>query len=301
MANISLNGTRLHYEDTGPAARGEAIVFSHGLLWSTRLFGRQIADLQDRWRCVAYDHRGQGQSAESDLGSISMDLLYEDAVALIEALDLGPVHFCGFSMGGFVGLRLAARRPDLVRSLILLDTAARAEHPFRVPFYKSMNYVSRWLGHEIVMDQVMRLTFGRHVRSDPCRAAECQAWREQLVSNRQTIWRAVNGVIDRTSVEDELTAISAPTLVVVGDEDKTTPAADAERMCDLISDTRLVRIANAGHAALLERPGVVNGAIATFLQSVGEPASMPRPPQDVLLVSGIRPRQYRKPSSLSNA
>jgi len=301
MANISINGTRLHYEDTGPAARGESIVFSHGLLWSTRLFDRQVADLRDQWQCVTYDHRGQGRSDESDLGSISMDLLYEDAVALIEALDLGPVHFCGFSMGGFVGLRLAARRPDLVRSLILLDTAARAEHPIRVPFYKSMNYVSRWLGHGVVMDQVMRLTFGRHVRRDPSRAAECQTWREQLVTNRQTIWRAVNGVIDRTSVEDELSAISAPTLVVVGEEDKTTPTSDAERMCELISDTRLVRIANAGHAALLEHPGVVNGAIERFLKSTQEPAPMPLIPQDVLLVGEIRSRRYRKPSSLSNA
>jgi 3-oxoadipate enol-lactonase len=113
MPTIRTNGTDLWYEDTGGSA--SAILFSHGLLLSTRQFDPQVTALRDRYRCIAYDHRGQGRSALSKLRSIDMETLTADAIALIEALGLAPVHFCGHSMGGFVGMRLAARRPELVR------------------------------------------------------------------------------------------------------------------------------------------------------------------------------------------
>src|SRR5262249_18189655 len=107
---VYVNGTELWVEDTGsPHAGADTIVFSHPLLFPTGLFAPQIAALGGRYRCVAYDHRGQGKSAPSRLRCISMELLYQDAVALIEALGAGPVHFVGLSMGGFVGMRVAAR------------------------------------------------------------------------------------------------------------------------------------------------------------------------------------------------
>src|ERR1700739_4596562 len=108
MPKLRVNGTELYYEDSG--GRGPTILFCHGLLWDSSLFAPQIAALKLRFRCVAYDHRGQGRSADSDLRSIDMDTLFADAVALIEALDLQPAHVCGLSMGGFVAMRLGARR-----------------------------------------------------------------------------------------------------------------------------------------------------------------------------------------------
>src|SRR3546814_3434728 len=82
------------------------------------MFAAQTAHRQGRYRVIAYDHRGQGRSADDAATSISMETVYADAVALIEALKLGAVHFAGLSMGGFVAMRLGARRPDLIRSLI---------------------------------------------------------------------------------------------------------------------------------------------------------------------------------------
>jgi 3-oxoadipate enol-lactonase len=140
MPKIKVNDTELHYEDTG--GTGEPMVFSHGLLWSTALFAPQVAALKGRYRCIAYDHRGQGQSADDTRETIDMDLLTQDAVGLIEALNLGPVHFCGLSMGGFVGMRLAARRPELVRSLILCETSSDPEPPGNAPRYARMNLVA---------------------------------------------------------------------------------------------------------------------------------------------------------------
>src|SRR3954447_15414371 len=121
MATVEVNGTRLFYVDTGPGTSGETVVFSHGLLWGTELFEAQIAALRGTYRCIAWDHRGQGQS-DPDLTreDIGIELVWQDAVELIQKLGVAPVHFVGLSMGGFVGMRMAARRPDLVKSLMLL-------------------------------------------------------------------------------------------------------------------------------------------------------------------------------------
>jgi len=263
MARITVNGTELHYEDTG--GDGEPILFSHGLMWNCSLFAPQMAALKDRYRCIAYDHRGQGQSADSPLKEIGMDLLTEDVVALIAALTLGPVHFCGLSMGGFVGMRLAARRPDLVRSLILCETSADAEEAANKPKYKLLSVLARWLGPKAVAAKIMPIMFGKTSLSDPARRAEQADWLRQLGKNRRSIWRAVNGVINRRSVRDELAAISAPTLVVVGEEDVATVPAKAERIAAAIAKARLVRIPKAGHSATVEQPDAVNRAIRAFL------------------------------------
>lgn len=266
MATISVNGTSLYFEDSGPAEGGETIVFSHGLLWSTRLFDAQVEALRGRFRCVAYDHRGQGLSAACALRSIDMELVYRDAVALIEALDLGAVHFCGLSMGGFVAMRLGARRPDLVKSLILIETAARPELPQRVRKYRMFNFLFRWFGHRPVIDRIMPVMFGASVLADPARATECATWRRRLAGNRRSVWRAVNGVIERQGVEDELRQIVAPTLIIVGEEDTATPPEDAERLATLIPRSQLVRIPAAGHSSTVEQPTFVNAAIGGFLE-----------------------------------
>jgi 3-oxoadipate enol-lactonase len=273
MPKLRVNGTELYYEDTG--GRGPAILFSHGLLWDTSLFAPQIAALKLRYRCVAYDHRGQGRSADSDLRAIDMDTLFADAVALIEALDLKPVHVCGLSMGGFVAMRLGARRPDLVRSLLLLDTSADPEPPANVLKFRLWNWIARCFGVGFLFDATMPIMFGKSTLSDPARATERDAWRRRLRSNRPSLWRAVNGVIERPSVYHELSCITAPTLVMVGEEDTVTVPAKAERIAAAIAGAKLVRIPRAGHIATVEQPQAVTQAIGDFLDGLGCPAAAP--------------------------
>src|SRR5678815_2749034 len=154
MPMIDVNDTSLYYEDTGPGSTGETIVFSHGLLWGTELFEPQIAALRARYRCIAWDHRGQGRSAADHRHCIGIELVWQDAVRLLEALSPGPVHFCGLSMGGFVALRMAARRPDLVRSLILLETSSDPEPIENVPRYRLLTKVTRLLGPRLIKNKV---------------------------------------------------------------------------------------------------------------------------------------------------
>lgn len=267
MPHVDVNGTRLWVEDTG--GTGPPVVFSHGLLWSTRFFDPQVAALRDRYRCVAYDHRGQGRSdVPPGRGAVTIEQGYADAVALLDRLALGPVHFVGLSMGGFVAMRLAARRPDFVRSLALLETSADPEPEANRPRYRLLAGVVRWLGARPVASRVMPIMFGRTFLTDPARAAERDAWRAHLVSNRRAIWRAVHGVVDRAGVADELPRITAPTLVVVGDEDVATVPAKAERITARIPGARLVVVRGAGHRSSVEQPAQVNAALRTFLDAV---------------------------------
>src|SRR2546423_12956095 len=117
MPIIRVNGAALYYEEHGTGS--ETIVFAHGLLWSCRMFDAQVALLKDRYRCVAFDFRGQGQS-EVPHGGYGMEALYEDAVALIEQLGCAPCHFLGLSMGGLLGLRLAPPHPGVLSLFVLL-------------------------------------------------------------------------------------------------------------------------------------------------------------------------------------
>lgn len=265
MPQLEVPGTTLYYEDSG--GPGPAVVFSHGLLWSHRMFAAQVAHLAPRRRCIGYDHRGQGQSAPATEASVSIETCAEDAAALIERLGVGPCDFVGLSMGGFVGMRLAARRPELIRRLVLLETSADAEPPENVPRYRRLALVARTLGLRPVATPVMRIMFGRTIREDPRRRGQLAHWRQELLRNRRDIVRAVYGVIERAPVYDELPNIRAPTLVVVGEDDTATVPAKAERIAARIPGARLVRVPGAGHSSCIEEPARINTLLEEFLLS----------------------------------
>src|SRR5258707_9367289 len=169
MPIIRVNGASLYYEEhgTGP----ETIVLAHGLLWSSRMYDAQVAVLKERYRCVAFDFRGQGQS-EVTRDGYDIETLYQDTAALIEALHRAPCHFLGLSMGGFIGLRLAARQPELIRSLILLETSADPEPSENVAKYRQLTFVARWFGLGLVVDRVSPVVSSRPFLPDPERAQE---------------------------------------------------------------------------------------------------------------------------------
>lgn len=265
VRRLAVNGTELHVEDTGPGSTGQTIAFAHGLLWSTALFAPQIAALRDRYRCIAWDHRGQGRSASDHRHSIEMELVWQDATAVLETLaPRTPVHFVGLSMGGFVGMRMAARRPDLVRSLVLLETAADGEPVENIGKYRLLAAISRVIGTKPIASRVGPIMLGTSFLTDPARAAEREA-ALAVMTARRDIWRAVNGVIERAPIASELGRIACPTRVLVGDEDVATPPARAEAMRAQIRGATLARIPRAGHSSPIENPAAVTAAIADFV------------------------------------
>jgi pimeloyl-ACP methyl ester carboxylesterase len=267
MPVLRVNGANLYYEERG--AGPETVVFAHGLLWSARMFDDQVAAFSTRYRCISFDFRGQGAS-EVTAGGYDMETLADDAAALIEALGAAPCHFVGLSMGGFIGMRLAVHRPELVRSLVLMETSADPEP--NVAKYRALGAVVRVfgrLGMRMVMPRVMRIMFGRKFLEDPARAADRRLWKKRGLANDPVgVTRALQGVIDRRGVHEEIVRITAPTLVMVGDQDVATVPAKAERIAARIPGARLIVIPGAGHTSSAEEPELVNRALADFLDSM---------------------------------
>lgn len=266
MPKLEVRGVEIHYEEQGSGP--ETIVFSHGLLFSGEMFEAQVEAFSDRYRCLTFDFRGQGRSEVTE-GGYDMDSLADDAAALIETLDAAPCHFVGLSMGGFVGQRLALRRPELLRSLTLLDTSAEPEPRETVGRYGRLNFVARWFGLRWVMGPVMQILFGPSWLSDPARDAEREVWRRRLLANHRIgITRAVRGVIQREGVLDQLGSIELPTLIMVGEADQATPLPKAEALHRGIEGSRLVVVPRAGHSSTIEEPAAVNQALGDFLAAV---------------------------------
>lgn len=264
MAFITINGYDCYYEIHGNSESKDTIVFSHGLLWSGKMFWKQVDYFKDRYRVITYDHRGQGKSAVTESG-YDMDQLYKDAVALIENLHLGKVHFAGLSMGGFVGLRLAARRPDLIHSLVLLETSAQAE-PNRLK-YSILTVIVKLFGVKIVTRPVMNIMFGTKFLKDKNRIEERLLWQKELQKNKRTIIKAVKGVINRKGVEEELKNILCPILIVVGTQDKAAVPARAEFIHQHTPHSLLQYLEGAGHTSSIEEAAELNQIINEFLNS----------------------------------
>ena len=263
MPTININGADIYYEIYGHGP--ETMLFSHGLLFSGKMFKDQVDYFKARYRCVVYDHRGQGRSEVTENG-YDIDELYEDAIELIEKLNLGPCHMVGLSMGGFVAMRLAARRPELLKSLILMETSAEPE-VFKLK-YNLLVTITKLLGVSAVINKVMPIMFGSTILSDPERKDIVNYWRSELLTNKKTISKAVKGVIDRQGILNELDNIHLPTLVIVGDEDVATPPEKSKNIKLKIPQARLAVIKKAGHSSAIEEPLQVIDAIEVFLNGV---------------------------------
>lgn len=265
MPTATANGIDLNYVESGHGP--QTVVFAHGLLFDQHMFEPQQRALASRYRVIAYDHRGQGDSAPTG-GGYDLDTLTEDAVDLIRGTRAEPCHFVGLSMGGFVGLRLAARYPELVRSLTLLSTSASAESWYKRLRFRAMQAICALFGPGPLVGALLPIMFGTSFRNDPTRRTELERWIHHVQSLPRRIVGPVGGVVGRADVVSELKYIRCPTLVLVGEEDRTTPPAEAELLVREIRGARLVRLPRCGHNSAIEAPSAVSEAIAGFLSGI---------------------------------
>ena len=277
---VSVNGTTLRVEEVGSGE--QTVVFSPNPFINRALYDAPFAALSGDYRCLRYDHRGQGDSGfgapQPSPDLLGTEGLYDDAVALLDQLGVDNCHWVGSSIGGFVGARLAARHPDRVRSLVLLgfstERATRADMG-QVNMMLGMLRASRFMGPagnamlRRVCEQAMRNMFGVTFMSDPTRADDRELWRQRfmavLVPEAVPMLRQVFG---HPGTSPELLAqIEAPTLIIVGEEEYggTDEARQAQRD---IPDARLVTVPGAGHMVLVEQPEVGTAAITEFIREV---------------------------------
>lgn len=277
---VSVNGTALRVEEVG---RGEqTVVFSPNPFINRALYDAPVAALSGDYRCLRYDHRGQGDSGfglpQSSPDLLGTEGLYGDAVALLDELGVDSFHWVGSSIGGFVGARLAARHPDRVRSLVLLgfstERMSRADQR-QVNMMIGMVRASWLLGpvgtsvRHRVAEQVMRNMFGVTFMSDPARADDRELWRQRfmalLMPEAAPMIREVFG---HPGTSPELLAqIQAPTLIIAGEEEYGGTDEARQAQGD-IPDARLLTVPGAGHMVLIEQPDAATTAITGFIREV---------------------------------
>jgi pimeloyl-ACP methyl ester carboxylesterase len=229
------------------------------------MFDAQVEALKSQYRCITFDFRGHGDSEVGRDGS-QVSMLSQDVVELIRKLECNPCHIIGFSMGGFVALRLAIQRPDLLRSLILVDTTANPMPKGEIFQFRLLGFMARWIGFRSILNQVMPLMFSDLFLNDPEKIDLRDKWKQYILkNNRKGAALAVKGVISRDGVFGHLDTISMPSLIIVGDQDKLVDPQDSMKMHEKISKSNFYIIPNAGHMTPVESPEAVNTAILDFL------------------------------------
>jgi 3-oxoadipate enol-lactonase len=275
MSTLEVNGTRIHYVDEGPRD-APALVFSPSMFFDHRMFVAQATAFGDRYRVVRYDLRGQGESERHPRELLDMDTQTEDAAAMIEALALRDVTFVGNSMGGFIALRLAARRPDLLTSAVVMGTSADVEE--QAETMDQLIAVVQDHGIEPVLENVLFFMMGDTTLNDPSRAHVLAGVRELLASRGPEYADAAWQIAHRPGILDELGDIRIPLTVVAGTEDHTYPPPKSEQIVAGVPHAKLVVMDRTGHVHALENPEAVNAVLEEHLSAVHAPtgASGPR-------------------------
>ena len=264
MPEASVNGTRYAYLDEGS---GPLLFFGHGLLASKEMFRAQIATFSDRYRCVSVDWPGHGSSGNPPEGWDFWRMAEDTAVIVRDVLGESQGVFCGLSQGGFGFMRLALRRPDLIRGLVLMDTSAAPEPTENLEGYRQLAEALRH-GDEATRrgaaTAAAAILYGQTWRDANPEALEHEI--ELMLSHDPEGQHVADyAVFDRDDISDRIAAIRAPALVVVGEEDVATVPAKAEFIASQIEGAELVTIPAAGHHSALENPEPVNAAMERFL------------------------------------
>ena len=198
-------------------------------------------------------------------------------VALLDALHVAePAVVCGLSMGGYVAEHVAARHPDRVRAIVLVDTKLEADTPeARAARAKLAATVER-VGQEAVAEAMIPNLLARSeaARANPARPLiEAQLRRTIHATPVETITAALAALAARPDMVERMRAVAAPVLLIVGEEDTITPPECMERAERVLQQPRLLIMPRCGHLAPLEDPATFNAAVLAFLGEVGAGAA----------------------------
>jgi pimeloyl-ACP methyl ester carboxylesterase len=264
MPYINTQHSCIFYEKEG--AGREIVIFSHGLFVFGSIFAKQIDHLKNHYQCIIYDHCGQGKSRSTTITPMCLETLYLDTVSLIEQLADRPIHFVGLSMGGYIGMRLAARRPDLLKTLTLMATSSMSDN-FLLRLKINILMAAFSLGWKQVFTHlILSNLFGDSFLNDEYRRDEKNFWKNNFSLLNEDIIDTIKALEARKAFTAHLSAITLPTLILSGSEDKIFPLS---KMCDLfqIPNRKLIKIPQAGHSLCWENSVLVNNILSDFFNS----------------------------------
>ncbi|UPT64799.1 MAG: alpha/beta hydrolase [Hyphomonadaceae bacterium JAD_PAG50586_4] len=261
-----VNGVNHFFQEHG--AGGEIVWFTHGILFSSDMFAPQYQALRADYRCIGMDWRGQGRT-DTPLGGYDVDNLANDALALMDRLGIDRVHWVGLSIGGVVGVRLAAEHPERIASLSLIGAAADDEPRDKLARYEQLFEIMEKQGLAAAAATVLPILFGPDFLSDPAREPLREDWIQRICSNDGArMRRAAAPILRRRDIRYMLPFVRCPTLVCTGEYDKANGPDRARILAEGIEGARLTIIPRAGHTATLEEPKATSEALRAFLGSV---------------------------------
>lgn len=264
MTTVSIDGASIWYESSG-RVDGPPVVLSHSLFFDHRMFD-DLATLlvAAGHRVVTYDHRNHGGSSIHPQAEVTVDILTEDAARLIEELALGPVHFVGNSLGGFVALRLAARRPDLLLSAVAVGSSAEEEHQLEA--FAPLVEVLEKSGGADNLDTLCYIMFGDSSIAESTPAFTL--WRERMSALPPEIGASAYQVIHRQRIVEELTGCGVPVLAISGTEDHAYPPPISDVNIAAATGGTYRAVPAAGHSVSLEQYDIVAGHLLEHFSEV---------------------------------
>lgn len=261
--NARINGINLAYTDQGS---GLSLVFLHAFPFNRRMWQPQVQALSDRFRAIAVDLRGHGES-DAPLWHYSLDLFAEDVHALLDHLSVQRVVLIGLSMGGYLSFAFYRKYPDRVKALVLADTRAEPDKPDTLAWRFALAQRVYKEGAQAVVDEMLpKLLSSVAYQTKPELVEQVRAL--IMSSPMSGIVGDLMAIAERPDSVPILKHITCPTLVLVGDSDVLTTPAENKLIADVIPGARFQIIPSAGHMSNLEQPEAFNRAVRGFLSSL---------------------------------
>ena len=253
------DGCSIHYRFDGPESV-PVVMLSNSLGATLAMWEPQMAALTERYRVLRYDNRGHGGSDVPD-GPYTLERIAEDARELIAELDLGPVLWCGLSLGGMVGMWLAANAPHCLKRAVLANTSPLIGPP--EIWNQRIALLERDGMEALAATVVQRWLTPGFKAENPGEAAKLQAMIAGIPP--QGYAGAAMAVRDM-DLRDSLTRIAAPVLVIAGTEDPATPPAMAEQIVGAVAGSRCALL-EAAHLSNIERADEFNRLVRKFFDA----------------------------------
>lgn len=261
----STDGIRLHYEVLG-RSNATPVLLIQGLGADKHGWDMQRLPLALQYRVIALDNRGAGRS-DKPFGHYSLEQMAADAIAVLDQVGVEKAHIVGASMGGAITQIIGLRYPERVMSLTLACTACR-NHPWRRELLNGWATAAGERGMGAMAREAARWVIGpRSFR----RLLPAFGWLGPLAMGRTThaFVSQVKAILDvDDSISDQLAEVTAPTLVMVGNQDILTPRGDSEEIADRMPNAELVVISGAAHGFMVEHATTFNRVLFEFLGRV---------------------------------
>jgi len=259
MPIVKAGAARIHYALEGQSG-SPVLVFSNSLGANYSMWDPQVPEARKKLRVLRYDSRGHGQSSVTP-GPYSIEQLGGDVLALLDALRLDHVHFCGLSMGGMIGMWLGINSPERLKRLVLCNTGARIGTP---ETWNARIEAVRKNGMKPVASTVVERWFSPAFRQKaPATISNTQ---KMLEETNPDGYVACCAAVRDFDCRDQLSRIRIPALVIAGTHDPATPPADGRFLADEIPGARYIEL-NAAHLSNIEEQDRFNNEISAFLHS----------------------------------